>query len=72
MVGPRLAPPLVVALYPQPNENAWLLGYAAMQDGSLTEQRHMGMVGARGLAPPVPICRIVLPEWIVDALSSVA
>jgi len=38
--------PDVVALHPQPNENAWLLGYAAMRDGSLTTQQHVGMVGA--------------------------
>ena len=43
--------PDVVALHPQPNENAWLLGYAAMQDGSLLGQRQMGMVGARGVGP---------------------
>ena len=46
--------PDVVALHPQENENAWLLGYAAMRDGSLTTQRQMGMVGARGVAPPRP------------------
>ena len=39
--------PTVVALHPQPNENAWLLGYAAMRDGSLTTQQQVGMVGAR-------------------------
>jgi hypothetical protein len=43
--------PEVVALHPQPNENAWLLGYAAMRDGSLTVQHRVGMVGARGVAP---------------------
>lgn len=43
--------PDVVALHPQPNENAWLLGYAAMRDGSLTTQHRVGMVGARGLEP---------------------
>jgi hypothetical protein len=44
--------PDIVALHPQRNENAWLLGYAAMRDGSLTTQERVGMVGARGLAPP--------------------
>ena len=47
--------PEVVALYPQENENDWLLGYAAMRDGWLTTQRQMGMVGARGLAPPTMV-----------------
>ncbi len=41
----------VVAAHPRPNENAWLLGYAAMRDGSLTTQQEVGLVGARGLAP---------------------
>jgi hypothetical protein len=36
--------PNVVAVHPQPNENAWLLGYAAIKG-------HVGMVGARGLEP---------------------
>lgn len=49
--------PHVVALHPQPNENAWLLGYAAMRDGSLTTQERVGMVGARGLAPTLSNCR---------------
>jgi hypothetical protein len=44
--------PDVVALHPQPNENAWRLGYAAMRDGSLTRQERVGMVGASGIAPP--------------------
>ena len=39
-----------VALHPQENENAWLLGYTAMRDGSLTTQQQMGMVGVRGVA----------------------
>jgi hypothetical protein len=43
--------PEVVALHPRPNENAWLLGYAAMRDGSLMTQEHVGMVGARGVEP---------------------
>ena len=36
---------------PRPNENAWLLGQAAMRDGSLAMSEDLGMVGARGLAP---------------------
>ncbi len=43
-----VAGPEVVAVHPQPNENAWLLGQAAMC------WKHVGMVGARGLTPPVP------------------
>jgi hypothetical protein len=38
--------PKIVAIHPAPNENAWLLGQAAMRDGSLRED--VGMVGARG------------------------
>ncbi|MGC8635225.1 MAG: hypothetical protein ACP5VP_11305 [Candidatus Limnocylindrales bacterium] len=30
------------------------------------------MVGASGLAPPVPITWIVVPDWLADALSTVA
>ncbi len=37
--------PRVTAVHPQPNENAWLLGQAAMR------WEHVGMVGARGLKP---------------------
>ena len=55
--------PQVVALYPQPNENAWLLGYAAMRDGSLTEQRHMGMVGARGVATTITMSSRPRRSW---------
>jgi len=43
--------PEVVALHPRPNENAWLLGYAAMKDGSLMTQERVGMLGATGLEP---------------------
>jgi hypothetical protein len=38
--------PTLVAAHPQPNENAWLLGYAAMRQG-----KDVGMVGPRGVAP---------------------
>jgi len=37
--------PRVVAVHPRENENAWLLGYDAVRKG-------VGVVGARGLAPP--------------------
>ena len=37
----------LLAAHPQANENAWLLGQAALR------QEHVGMVGARGLAPPL-------------------
>lgn len=36
--------PRVVAIHPQPNEDAWLLGYAGLK-------ADVGMVGARGIAP---------------------
>jgi hypothetical protein len=49
-----VAGPEIVALHPQPNENAWLLGDAAMKDGSLQTQERVGMVGARGVKPPRP------------------
>ena len=39
----------LLAVHPQPNENAWLLGLAALR-----QEQHVGMVGARGLKPPVP------------------
>ncbi len=39
--------PDVVAVHPQPNGNAWLLGYAAVNG-------HMGMVVARGVGPAEP------------------
>jgi hypothetical protein len=35
-----------LAVHPQPNENAWLLGLAALR-----QEQHVGMVGARGLEP---------------------
>jgi hypothetical protein len=43
--------PDLVAAYPAPNENAWLLGQAGLRDRSLQMQEHMGLVGARGVAP---------------------
>ena len=49
-----VAGPEIVALHPQPNENAWLLGDAAMKDGSLQTQERVGMVGVRGVKPPRP------------------
>jgi hypothetical protein len=33
-------------VHPQPNENAWLLGLAALR-----QEQHVGLVGARGVAP---------------------
>ena len=39
----------LLAVHPQPNENAWLLGLAALR-----QEQHVGMVGARGLGPPIP------------------
>lgn len=40
--------PHLVAAYPQPNEDAWLLGQAAMRDGALVMSEDVGLVGARG------------------------
>jgi len=36
----------------QPNENAWLLGLVGAREQRLLTQGVMGLVGARGLAPP--------------------
>ena len=44
--------PEIVAAYPKPNENAWLLGLAGAREQRLLTQGVMGLVGARGLAPP--------------------
>ena len=44
--------PEIVAAYPQPNENAWLLGLVGTREQRLLTQGVMGLVGARGLAPP--------------------
>jgi DNA invertase Pin-like site-specific DNA recombinase len=49
--------PEIVALHPQPNENAWLLGAWAAQTGSFMSQQVMGMVGARGFEPPTSSSR---------------
>ena len=40
------------AVHPQPNENAWLLGLAALR-----QEQHVGMVGARGFEPPTSSSR---------------
>jgi hypothetical protein len=36
----------LLAVHPQPNENAWLLGLVALR-----QEQHVGMVGARGIPP---------------------
>jgi hypothetical protein len=46
--------PDLVAIHPAPNENAWLLGQAALRDGSLVMSEDVGLVGARGLALRFP------------------
>jgi hypothetical protein len=43
--------PEIVAVHPQPNENAWLLGLVAAREGRLQMQQVMGLVGARGVGP---------------------
>jgi hypothetical protein len=40
----------IVAVHPAPNENAWLLGLVAVREQTLTTQREVGLVGARGVA----------------------
>ena len=47
----------IVAVHPQPNENAWLLGLVAMREQQLRTQRVMGLVGARGFEPPTSSSR---------------
>ncbi len=37
----------IIAVHPQPNENAWLLGRVAAREQQLLPQRVMGLVGAR-------------------------
>jgi DNA invertase Pin-like site-specific DNA recombinase len=49
--------PEVIALHPQPNENAWLLGFAGARAGMLSTQQQVGMVGARGFEPPTSSSR---------------
>jgi hypothetical protein len=56
----------LLAAHPQANENAWLLGQAALR------QEHVGMVGARGFEPAGPTPRIVLPAQIEEALRRIA
>jgi hypothetical protein len=60
--------PEIVAVHPQPNENAWLLGLVAAREGRLQMQQVMGLVGARGFEPVIPTTRIVVPRWIANAL----
>jgi DNA invertase Pin-like site-specific DNA recombinase len=43
--------PELVAVHPQANENAWLLGLVALRQ---ERGQHVGMVGARGIAPRPP------------------
>jgi Resolvase, N terminal domain len=47
----------IVAVHPQPNENAWLLGLVAAREQRLPTQRVMGLVGARGFEPPTSSSR---------------
>ena len=49
--------PEIVAIHPQPNENAWLLGLVAAREGRLQMQQVMGLVGARGFEPPTSSSR---------------
>lgn len=54
-----------MAVYPQENENAWLLGYHSLR-------KDVGLVGAKGFAPLKPTPRIVIPDVVVRALRDVA
>ena len=47
----------IIAVHPQPNENAWLLGLVAIRGNRLRTQRVMGLVGARGFEPPASSSR---------------
>ena len=49
--------PEIVAIHTAPNENAWLLGQAAMREEASLSQQHVGMVGARGFEPPTSSSR---------------
>ena len=62
--------PEIVAAYPQPNENAWLLGLVGAREQRLLTQGVMGLVGARGFEPPVPTPEIVVPDWISRAIRA--
>ena len=54
--------PQIVAVYPQENENAWLLGYHALR-------KDVGLVGAKGLEPARPMPPIVVPGSIAEAMD---
>jgi hypothetical protein len=58
-----------IVIHPAPNENAWLRGQAALRNGSVKLQEHVGLVAARGLEPAIPTCRIVVPSWIAARLA---
>ena len=61
----------IVAIHPAPNENAWLLGQAALREGTLVMSEDVGMVGARGFEPAIPTGRIAVPNWIADGLREI-
>jgi hypothetical protein len=67
-----VAGPSIVAAYPQANENAWILGLVAARQGRLQMQQDVGLVGARGFEPAVPITRIVVADYIIEALRAIA
>ena len=41
----------IIVIHPARNEDTWLRGHAALRDGSVQLQEHVGLVGARGLEP---------------------
>ena len=44
--------PEIIAVHPRENEHAWLLGAASLRTEQLHVQQCVGVVGARGVAPP--------------------
>jgi DNA invertase Pin-like site-specific DNA recombinase len=58
LAGLDVRGPEIVAIHPAPNENAWLLGQAVLREELLLTQQDVGMVGARGMAPPTKIASV--------------
>jgi hypothetical protein len=50
----------IVAIHPASNENAWLLGQAALREDRLFRRQDVGMVGARRSRTSDRTCRIVV------------
>ncbi len=52
--------------------HAKALGWDAAFGAETNQSRLVDLVGARGLAPPVPTPRTVLPSWIGEATNVTA